>query len=245
MEKWESVVIDYINGALNQEEQDHLLKTAETDEDVAALLAEYQDLDTLMCDDELMPSYNIDDRINELIINANDSSKGRIISMKTLMSIAAAVLIMMICWVVMPTDDVSETNMTNLDDSQSIVMAFNNNSVSSRIHAVNVSANMEEINDQVKNVLIKSLTEDNSPNVRLAAVESLSDRINDEWVRVHMIRALSVESDPFVQIALINALSTTRSGEAEQVIKNLITDETVPQFIKDEAQVGLLEFQNF
>ena len=245
MEKWESIVIDYLNGELSPEEQENLLKTAQTDSSVAQLLTEYQNLDRLMYEDDLMPSLDIDERINGLIEDATKSSKGGIIRMKNLMSIAAAIIVIMACWLMLPSGDSVEAVETNLNDSQSIIMAFNNSSVSSRIHAVNVSADMEEINDQVKNVLIKSLTEDDSPNVRLAAVESLSDRINDEWVRVHMIRALSVESDPFVQIALINALSTTRSGEAEQVIKKLITDETVPQFIKDEAQVGLLEFQNF
>ena len=245
MEKWESIVIDYLNGELSPEEQENLLKTAQTDSSVAQLLTEYQNLDRLMYEDDLMPSLDIDERINGLIEDARKSSKGGIIRMKNLMSIAAAIIVIMACWLMLPSGDSVEAVETNLNDSQSIIMAFNNSSVSSRIHAVNVSADMEEINDQVKNVLIKSLTEDDSPNVRLAAVESLSDRINDEWVRVHMIRALSVESDPFVQIALINALSTTRSGEAEQVIKKLITDETVPQFIKDEAQVGLLEFQNF
>ena len=103
---------------------------------------------------------------------------------------------------------------------------------------------MTEIDAQIKNVLIKSLTEDKSANVRLAAVESLAEKINDEWVRVHMIRALSVETDPFVQIALIDALSKTKSDDAQRVIKELVEDEEMPKFIRDEAQVGLLEFHN-
>ncbi len=247
MINWEEKLIDYINGELLPTERQELLEAMESNPQLKEMLVEYREIYTLMDDQDHQPNSQLDQRIDDLIQGHGRSASVIKMSVRQVMAIAASICLIACIWYGLRPRAVNQQahNPTRqLNTVKDIVTAYDNPSVSGRIHAVTVSAKMTEIDAQIKNVLIKSLTEDKSANVRLAAVESLAEKINDEWVRVHMIRALSVETDPFVQIALIDALSKTKSDDAQRVIKELVEDEEMPKFIRDEAQVGLLEFHN-
>lgn len=115
---------------------------------------------------------------------------------------------------------------------------LNETSVSTRIKAVNFSNQIEDRDEAIINLLLTTVMNDPSAHVRLAAVESLGRWINEEIVQATMIKALGIESDPSVQILLIETLTSLNDRKIEPHLDNLINDDNVPGFIKEEAHKG-------
>jgi len=113
-------------------------------------------------------------------------------------------------------------------------------SVSTRIKAVRYSHDIDDNDEAILSILTKTMNDDPSSHVRLAAVEALSKWINQPIIKESMIAALYTEQDPSVQILLIEILASTKDGNAADPMDYLITDEATPQYVKDEAHKGKL-----
>lgn len=111
-------------------------------------------------------------------------------------------------------------------------------SASQRITAVN---QMEKVGADRNLVmtLIKILNSDESPNVRYAAVQALGKMLDDELVRNQLVKALEVQSDPLIQIALITILTEADEKSAIAPVKDLIKDEKTSPEVKRQAEIAL------
>ena len=82
---------------------------------------------------------------------------------------------------------------------------------------------------------------DENINVRLAAVDALSNYTNSELTRTAFIEAIKYHEFPELQIAIIRILGHFKDQRVIPSIKNLIENENVPLYVKDQAQ---LQFKN-
>jgi hypothetical protein len=122
-----------------------------------------------------------------------------------------------------------------------MAMLKNQLSASQRIQGVNVAMQMKKADPEIVNVLYRTMTEDGNTNVRLSALEALNKFNYDASVRKLLITSLSIQSDPVVQIALIQVLVQLNERSVVNDLQKIIDDTGTMKAVKDEAYSGILK----
>lgn len=112
-------------------------------------------------------------------------------------------------------------------------------SATERIQGIGYSAEVKNPNDTTLAALFKAVDSDPNPNVRLAAVDALYLFRNKPDVRESLVKSLSVQSYPLVQVALIDFLVDVREARAVEALKTLIAANELTPEVKKRAEQGL------
>ena len=112
-------------------------------------------------------------------------------------------------------------------------------SASERIKAVNYSEEIANPNQQVIDALINLLDHDKNVNVRLASVYSLARFSNNRAVLDALVASLGKQTEPIVQIVLINILAEKKEIKAIKPIQEIISNGNTMKEVKDIAQKSL------
>jgi hypothetical protein len=126
--------------------------------------------------------------------------------------------------------DVKETLMINM---------LGNESASERIKAVNYAEEIHSPNQRVINALTGALNNDKSVNVRLAALYSLARYNDNQAVTDSLVSSLNRQTEPIIQIVLINMLGERKETKAIQPIRNILYDQKTLKEVKDMARKEL------
>ena len=126
-----------------------------------------------------------------------------------------------------------QENMLNMIDDES---------ASQRIKAVSYAEEMSNPDQQVIDVLIKTLNKDKNVNVRLAALYSLARFADKRAVRDSLVSSLPAQTEPIIQVVLINLLAEKRDTRAIAPIRNIISNKKTLKEVKDAAQRSLQSF---
>lgn len=124
---------------------------------------------------------------------------------------------------------------------QLVISSLQNQSASSRLNAVNVSYQMNSMDDEIVDALINTMNTDENANVRLAALEALSQFADEEKVRKVLIASLTTQDKPIVQIALINLMVQLKESRAIEPLKNILNSDEAIEVVKDEANYGVFK----
>lgn len=130
-----------------------------------------------------------------------------------------------------------------VEDNRKLMLAMlgNQQSASQRIEAVSVANRLPEADDAIVSILVKTMNEDGNTNVRLAALDALSKFLNEPLVRKELLQALPKQSDPVVQIALIQLLVQMKEKSVINQLEIITKDQSVMKAVKDEAYSGILK----
>lgn len=115
----------------------------------------------------------------------------------------------------------------------------NESSASDRIMAINESRNIEKVDKEIAQALIKAMNYDENINVRLAAIEALSHFTDHRDVRSAIINSLELQDNPMIQIALIDLLVKLGEKKAINEMQRIIIDEKTQDVVKQRAQIGV------
>jgi HEAT repeat protein len=114
-------------------------------------------------------------------------------------------------------------------------------SPSDRIQGVNTSARLKQPDPTTLGLLLRTLDEDPSLNVRLAAVDALFLFSGQPGVREGIVASLSKQTSPILQVALIDLLVGIRETRAAAALKSLIgSDKSAPE-VRKRAELGIKE----
>ncbi len=106
-----------------------------------------------------------------------------------------------------------------------------------KIEAVYSVKNSEVVGDQMVNALVFTMNSDKNVNVRLAAINALSEMMDkNENIKKELINSLSIQENPLLQISLIQILSESGVKEAKQKIESISQDENTNQQVRDFAK---------
>lgn len=130
-----------------------------------------------------------------------------------------------------------------MEATRALVFAMleNDQSASQRMMGVKAAYETTRKDDAIVNALIKVMNEDANMNVRLSAVEALGKFSNEQIVQTALIESLPRQTDPAVQIALIQVLVQMKERGAVESLQKIIEDETVLESVKDEAHAGIIK----
>lgn len=95
-----------------------------------------------------------------------------------------------------------------------VISMIKQESVSERVRALNMTSELKELDSKLFEVLLETLNEDPSPNVRITAAQALSNYMKSEQVRDSLINSLQFQNNPLVQITLINIIVNSNAPQA-------------------------------
>lgn len=112
-------------------------------------------------------------------------------------------------------------------------------SASNRIALVTNAPKTAEPDDATVHVLLNTLNFDPNPNVRLAACEALYRLRNAPGVREGLANSLPIQTDPNVQIALIDMVVSLRVHRAVPQLQRLAKKPDALPVVRAQAEAGI------
>lgn len=252
-EKLESMLIDYIDGNLSEAEVK--LIEAELAQNAGAKKL-YEELMEVMSKmdkaPQLIPGEALKDSFEQYLereITKKAEAKS-VVMFPMFYRVAASIALLMIVGVAAYWIHKDQQNQERiaiiekeLETSKRVMMAMleNDQSASQRMQGVSVAYEMSKPDDEIVNVLVKTLNFDPNTNVRLAALEALGKFSSDKDVRKALIESLSTQKDPVIQIALIQQMVKMKEKTVLKQLERMTKDSKNMKAVKDEAYSGIFK----
>jgi hypothetical protein len=112
-------------------------------------------------------------------------------------------------------------------------------SSSDRIQAVGYAEAFEIPDQNVIDILVKTLNNDKNINVRMAAAYALSMFADQRAVTDSLVKSLALQQDPILQITLINILAERNEKSALRPIQEIIANKNTIHEVRIVAQNSL------
>jgi len=259
-EKLEGLIIDYIDGRLNEADRQLIEQELLQNEESRKLYEELKEVIVVMENSRSFePSSRLKAAFEKIIKDeeAHSSMTRTIFFRPAFYRVAAAVALMVISGVVgfwinrnnerdarlAEMEKQMEITRKQLADTKALMLTMlgNDQSASQRIKGVNVAMGVTDADDEIVNALLATMQTDRNTNVRLAALDALAKLREDPKVRKGLIGALAKQSDPMVQIALIQLMVDMKEKSAVKDLQNIVDDAGAMQAVKDEAYSGILK----
>jgi len=260
-EKLESLLIDYIDGNLNDAERAMVEKELQN-ESTAKLYNQLKEVIDLMGNSKAkVPGVSLKQNFEKALQAEISKSKNpHTVSTQTtgkqiffqpwVLRVAAAVVLLIVGVVI---GDKISTNRQHAQELAKLKEEVENNkrmmlsmlenqqSASQRVMGATVAYELPKADDEIVNALSKTLNEDPNTNVRLAALEALGKFYQQGHVRKALVTSLSTQKDPVVQIALIRLLVQMKEKQIVNELEKITRDGQVMKAVKDEAHSGILK----
>lgn len=121
---------------------------------------------------------------------------------------------------------------------------MNQQSASERIRGVSWTSQIEQPDPQVLTALVNALRYDPNVNVRLASVDALGHFIGNPTVREEILGALSAQSSPLVQIALVDLVVSGEIPQSTSVLTRMADDPDVTPVVRQRIEEGLRQLSS-
>ena len=112
-------------------------------------------------------------------------------------------------------------------------------SSSDRIQAVRYVEDIEKPDQNIIVALVKTLNNDRNINVRMAAAYALSKYSDQRMVVDSLVKSLSLQRDPILQVTLINILAEKKEKSALKPIQEIIANRSTMKEVRTVAQNSL------
>lgn len=249
----ESLLIDYLDGRLDAAEIAKVEKLLKEDSRALKLLNQLKELMTQMdFVTEISPTSEAKLKFLKALENEvqlETKSAKQVFFSPYILKIAAGFIIFMAIagigyWLNKTNEQQNQIArlQEQVDSAKNVMMAMivNSQSASQRMQGVAVSYQIEKADDEIVNALFEAMYNDPSTNVRLAALEALAKFSNQPKVKDGLIKSLSKQKDPMVQITLIQLLVDMKEKAVIQELERISRDKEVLKAVKDEAYAGIL-----
>ncbi|WP_291859566.1 zf-HC2 domain-containing protein [Marinilabilia sp.] len=117
-----------------------------------------------------------------------------------------------------------------------------NDSPSDRLKAVHYAEQIPQPSSQVTDILVNTLNNDPSVNVRLAAATALQQFAVHREIRTALAQSLQQQTDPMLQIVLIKMLVQMHEQSVVPTLQNFSTNKETHEMVKKEAEEALTVF---
>ena len=242
------LLIEYLEGTLSDQKTREIKKWLKDSADARTRVEQLMQLLGSMENSlEYSPDERIDwefkSKLEEEIDQKKDFFK------QNWMRIAAAVALLIVGFAmgtVLPNSGGNGVRLIALQGQvgqlQQLVMmsTLQDHSASERLQVVSLIEDSDiKLNDELISTLVRTMTSDDSPNVRYAAVQALGRFIYSDNVRMEMVRSLEHQTDPLIQISMINLLVQAEERSAIAPMKKIIEKENTSEEVKRQAKIAI------
>ncbi len=123
--------------------------------------------------------------------------------------------------------------------SQLVLTLLEQPSANKRLQAVSEVTKLNSVTETIIKALFSTLNNDSSVNVRLSAVEALSNYTNIPLVREGLIASILKQKSPLVQITLADLMVVLQEKKAVESFKQLIEEEDVNESAKQKMEESI------
>lgn len=258
-EKFETQSIDYMSGVMSEDEkrdfEKFLKQSSEYADQFDELVSAWKMINKL---DAPEPSPKMDETFFEMLsseVEKTNKKNGWETLMEGLMMIfnpqlAYGILLLGIGlgvgYYMNSSDDTHSvqnivSNEETEDVRQKLVLTLlEQPSASQRLQGVSEANKFEDVDEMVIMALLQTLNNDSNVNVRLAAIESLTNYVNKPLVRQGLVKSIPNQESPILQVTLANlmvALQEKASIEPfKQLLKEKQLDTTVQKKIENSIE---------
>jgi len=117
-------------------------------------------------------------------------------------------------------------------------------SPSQRLTATAQAYELKNTDNDIVDALVKTMNNDPSTNVRLAALEALSRFYREAYVKKQLIASLQKQKDPMVQIELIQLLTKMRETTILKELDKIVNDGNTMKAVKDHAYSSIFTLRS-
>lgn len=125
--------------------------------------------------------------------------------------------------------------------SQLVMELIEQPSANKRLKAVNEASKLNDVTEQVIKALFITLNNDDNVNVRLAAIESLMRYSDKPIVRQGLIKSITNQDSPLVQVALADVMVSLQDKNAIDPLKELLNQPDVNSAVKQKIDATIKE----
>jgi len=256
IDQFENRMILALEGELSDTEYDLLLEEIEANEPLASIWTEYKDLYEGM---ESVPHDVPSERVkakfhNWLESESNEGTqvidiaqqgvkKGPILMWRKWAGVAAIFVCLFGFWKMYEYNQNVENTLADVSLQMKALMDQQSSTARIKAIRVNYDPNATSVDDKMIQVLIDVLNNDPSSNVRLAAVETLANYMDQNIVREALIKRLAEEGDGGVKLSIITGLSQQQDENFKSTLENIVNDDSQEKFVIDEAHMQLIRFE--
>jgi uncharacterized membrane-anchored protein YhcB (DUF1043 family) len=261
-EEVETKIIDYLDNNLEEGLRREIEKHLETCESCLDELREYQQVLNIISKDEMVkPDDSL--RINFYSMLHSQIKKSEVTNASAIKKLSspwyslpgyriAAGIALLVCGMfigLLIKSSLSNSYASNelkqlhseVSDLKKATMftMLKDESSSDRIQAVSYAGDLDNADQNVIDVLIKTLNNDKNVNVRMAAAYALSKFADKRAVCDSLVKSLSFQSDPIVQVTLINILAERKEKSALKTIQEIIANKSTLKEVRTVAENSL------
>ena len=133
---------------------------------------------------------------------------------------------------------------TDMNQLNKVVMTsiLNQSSAADRISGLSKTSQLKNVDNQFYSTLLLLLNSDPNVNVRLAAVNALTNFADNEYVRRELVISLGLQSSPLVQVSLIDLLASIKETDSSSTLIRMINNPEVNEQVKNRARKALKQF---
>ncbi|MDJ0645982.1 MAG: HEAT repeat domain-containing protein [Flavobacteriaceae bacterium] len=143
------------------------------------------------------------------------------------------------------TPNNQEENYANAETekvrSQLVLELIEQPSANKRLKAVNEASKLNDATEQVIKALFITLNNDENVNVRLAAIESLMRYSDKAIVREGLIKSITNQDSPLVQVALADVMVSLQDKNSINPLKELLNQPNVDSAVKQKIDATIKE----
>jgi hypothetical protein len=250
-QKLESLLIDYIDGKLNSVDKHYVEQELLKNPKSFKLYEELKEVIQLMNKrNAVEPSANLKESFQNMLAEEMKLVKEtKVISINPWWYRVAAAVAFLVVGVSVGIGisnynqrqiEIARINAEKAHVKELVTMIKNDQSAGKRILGLRMASEDEKVNDEILQALIQTLNEDENVNVKMAALEALRKFYAQPQVRKALIASLQKQTDPVIQIALIQILVELKEKGAIKRFKEITEDQELIPAVKDEAHLGIM-----
>jgi hypothetical protein len=114
-------------------------------------------------------------------------------------------------------------------------------SANKRLQGVSEANKIERVDETVIKALLQTLNNDPNVNVRLAAIESLTNYVSEPMVRMGLVQSIVQQNSPIVQVTLANLMVALQEKESIASFKHLIQTQQLDSSVKKKLENSIEE----
>jgi len=162
--------------------------------------------------------------------------------------VAAGVLFGLVCGYALSGNNRNTHDMAQLSEEVRglrnlvAVSLLQQESASERLRGVSWSSRLEGGDPEISAALINTMNHDRNVNVRLAALNALSQHMGNPAVRREIIRSLPGQSSPLMQLALVDMLVQINSRESREVLEQALNKPRLHPDVQKRIKQGIQLF---
>lgn len=132
--------------------------------------------------------------------------------------------------------NIASNNETKEVREKLVLTLLEQPSANKRLQGVSEANKFVKVDETVVNALLETLNKDSNVNVRLAAIESLTNYVDNAAVRQGLVQSIPNQESPIIQVTLANLMAALQEKKSVEPFKKLLQNQKLDTTVKRKIE---------